>query len=105
MLQFCFRYAVHNLVFIVNYHFFYQLRAEWLLVECLQDLLGGAPTFHMAAFSYISDITRPETRTKRMTLLAGVYPIGSNIGTALGGIVKNQGETFSQDATPATKTL
>ena len=29
-------YLIYNVIFLLNFVFFYELRAEWLLLECLQ---------------------------------------------------------------------
>ena len=54
------------------------------------DLTGGKYVFYMASYSYISDVSDPRTRTKRFAFLDGVFPIGFNLGTFFGGIIKKK---------------
>ena len=58
-------------------------------MECLQDLTGGATCFYLASYSYMTDITSPETRTKRLSLLDSFMPIGFLIGLPLGTFIRN----------------
>ena len=59
-------------------------QVEYLLLECIQDLTGGAACFYLASYSYMVDITSPESRTKRLSLLDSFMPIGFFIGLPLG---------------------
>ena len=42
-------------------------QVEYLLLECLQDLTGGATCFYLASYSYMADITTPDTRIELQT--------------------------------------
>ena len=62
---------------------------DYLLLECLQDLTGGASAFYLACYSLMVDITAPETRTRRLSFLDSFMPIGFLIGLPLGVYIKN----------------
>ena len=79
-----------NLSFLTSAYFFHDLRAEYLLFELLESCLGGQPCFVMAVFAYIADITKAETRTKRMAVLSAMWPTGLAIGKTLGALVKEK---------------
>ena len=54
------------------------------------DLTGGSTVFYLACYSYISDVSEPEMRTKRIAFLDGVFPVGFYLGNSLSGIIKMQ---------------
>ena len=75
-----FGYLLLDIIFLFNAVWFFELKVEYLLLECLQDLTGGATCFYLASYSYMADITTPETRTRRLSLLDCFMPIGFCIG-------------------------
>ena len=62
-------YIVLNIAFFINSWFMYELKAEYLLFECLQDLFGGDIVFQLGIYSLLVDKTAPESRTRRMSIL------------------------------------
>ena len=84
-----FGYLLLDIIFLFNAVWFFELKVEYLLLECLQDLMGGATCFYLAAYSYMADITTPETRTRRLSLLDCFMPIGFCIGLPLGTWLRN----------------
>ena len=62
-------YIVLNIAFFINSWFMYELKAEYLLFECLQDLFGGDIVFGLGVYSLLVDKTEPEARTRRMSIL------------------------------------
>ena len=69
-------YIVLNIAFFINSWFMYELKAEYLLFECLQDLFGGDIVFSLGIYSLLVDKTAPEARTRRMSILQ-VSPFSS----------------------------
>ncbi|XP_063602532.1 lysosomal proton-coupled steroid conjugate and bile acid symporter SLC46A3-like [Penaeus indicus] len=49
------------------------------------DITGSWVVFNMAVYSYVADITAPETRTKRLGVLDAVWYLGAPLGRLMGG--------------------
>ena len=59
------------------------------LLICLSlDLTGGSPVFFLACYSYISDVSEEDSRTKRFAYLDGLFPLGFYTANALAGPIK-----------------
>ncbi|XP_068226199.1 lysosomal proton-coupled steroid conjugate and bile acid symporter SLC46A3-like [Palaemon carinicauda] len=52
---------------------------------------GGWSLFFMAVYSYMSDMSKAEARTKRLALMKGIWSLGSPAGTALGTLIYDAG--------------
>jgi MFS family permease len=88
MLLALFGLVIQNLVFLLNAVWFQELRVEYLLLECLQDLTGGRAAFFLAVNSYIVDVTSEETRTARFCFLEAAFCVGTMLGNPIGTKIK-----------------
>ncbi len=79
-----------NLNYLVCSHFFKELRAEFLLLEMVENCLGGTQCFIMALYAYVADVTESGNRTKRMAFLAGIWALGTAVGKNLGALIKER---------------
>ena len=77
-------FFILNLVFMINSIFFMELKVEYILFECLQDLTGGNPIFNLALTSYIADVSSNESRTARLCFVSAVTSFGFMVGGPLG---------------------
>jgi len=83
-----FGFFILNFVFLVNSIWFHELKVEYLLFECLQDVTGGDIVFFMATKCIIVDITSEETRTWRLAVTDSCYSVGWLIGFQIGNYIK-----------------
>ena len=52
-------------------------------MQLMVDLTGGSAIWRIAAYSYISDISEPQMRTKRIAVCDGMFLMGFYIGNKL----------------------
>merc|ERR1719402_221749 len=72
-------YIIQNIVYLVNVIWFDELKVEWLLFECLQDMTGGSIVLGMGLYALMVDYTKEENRTKRMAVLDAFVILGDMI--------------------------
>lgn len=81
-------YIINNGVFLINGYYFYELKAEYLLFECIQDFCGGSTLLFLGIYGYLTDISTVETRTLRFAFLDGIWPIAYYSGKFFGTMSK-----------------
>ena len=72
------------LFYIANYYFLY-INPLHLLWGSVGGVTGGYVCLNIGLYGYVSDVTSPENRTTRLSILNGVFSAGYVIGTSLGG--------------------
>ncbi|KAL0892466.1 hypothetical protein ABMA27_015575 [Loxostege sticticalis] len=74
---------------IVSVFFFYEISVEVTMFfeAFFSAITGGMVMMYLGVFSYISDITTPESRTFRVGLVNLCMTAGVPVGTALSGIL------------------
>jgi MFS family permease len=65
--------------------YFTSLKAEFILLSCLGNILGGFSCFLVGMYSYISDVTRLRSRTSRVALMDLFMFLGFPVGTFISG--------------------
>jgi len=81
-------YVLLNVIFLVNSYWFYELKAEFLLFECLQDITGGELLFVLGMQALVVDTVAEESRTRRLSILDAFSYIGYAVGSKLGVRIK-----------------
>jgi len=84
-----FGYLILSIVFLINSIWFDELKVEYLLFECLQDITGGEIVFGVGINSLMVDITTPENRTRRIAVLDTFFLLGLAVGLQMSGIIRN----------------
>jgi len=75
---------------MVNAFWFYQLKMEFLLFECLQDLTGGDLVFLLGVNSLLVDSTTTDERTTRLIILDAFRFCGRAAGMQIAAQMKTQ---------------
>jgi MFS family permease len=82
-------YLLLDMIFLVNAFWFHELRVEYLLLECLQDLTGGTAGFFLAAYAFMVELLPPASRTWRLSVLDSFMFLGTMLGLPLGTYLQN----------------
>jgi len=81
-------YIILNAIFLINSYWFYELKAEFLLFECLQDITGGELLFVLGVQALVVDTVGEASRTRRLSILDAFTYIGYAVGSKLGVRIK-----------------
>ena len=69
----------------VNYAFLTSMPWQFLFLELVNDLCGTYVAYYLAIYSYITDITREDERTYRLSIIDGTDYVSTSIGTRISG--------------------
>merc|ERR1712032_344964 len=83
-------YLLLNVIYMVNAFWFYKLKMEFLLFECLQDLTGGDLVFLLGVNSLLVDTTTTDERTTRLIILDAFRFCGRAAGMQIAAHIKTQ---------------
>ena len=64
------------LAMLVNWVWWDELPAQFLLLSGVAGLGGGYPLFNLGVYSYLADSVPADSRTSRMSLLGGLFSLG-----------------------------
>lgn len=80
-------YLLYSIFYLFAVIFFYELPAEFLMLEIARDLLGGDMCLWMGAYSYIADVSAEKTRTMRIAFIDGFFFLSLSLGNGVSGII------------------
>jgi len=83
-------YFLLNLIYAINAFWFYELKMEYLLFECLQDLTGGDLVFLLGINALLVDTTTTDERTTRMVVIDAFRYSGRAVGVQLAAHIRTQ---------------
>merc|ERR1712212_809128 len=83
-------YLLLNLIYAVNAFWFYELKMEYLLFECLQDITGGDLVFLLGINALPVDTTTTEERTTRLIVIDAFRYAGRALGVQLAAHITTQ---------------
>jgi len=81
-------YILLNIIYMINAFWFYELKMEYLLFECLQDFTGGDLVFSLGINSLLVDLTTKDTRTRHLIMIDAFRYAGRAVGMQVGAAVK-----------------
>lgn len=74
--------GVAVVVYLLNVYY-WQSRADYILLSAIYSLFGGDTTFLIGMYSFLADITTTDTRTSRVAILDASYIVGYSFGNFL----------------------
>jgi len=83
-------YLLLNIIYAVNAFWFYELKMEYLLFECLQDITGGDLVFLLGINALLVDTTTTEERTTRLIVIDAFRYSGRALGVQLAAHITTQ---------------